>query len=80
MAQALVSGSMETKTCGLPLLFNFEPHPFSRGTHMNQQSEQDTLAAFGNRTGNVYSWDGAGQNHLQSKTFETLTKPSSQVK
>ena len=23
----LVSGNMGTKTCGLPLLFNFEPHP-----------------------------------------------------
>ena len=27
MAQALGSGNMETKTCGLPLLFDFEPHP-----------------------------------------------------
>ena len=27
---ALVSGNMD-QTCGLPLLFNFEPHPDHRG-------------------------------------------------
>ena len=27
---ALVSGNMGTKTCGLPLLANFEPHPYVR--------------------------------------------------
>ena len=27
---ALESGNMETKTCGLSLLFNFEPHPSER--------------------------------------------------
>ena len=30
---ALVSGHMVAKTCGLPLLFNFEPHPFALRVH-----------------------------------------------
>ena len=27
----LASGNMGTKTCGLPQLFNFEPHPYCHG-------------------------------------------------
>ena len=29
---ALVSGNMGTKTCGWPLLFTFEPHPYNTST------------------------------------------------
>ena len=35
---ALVSGNMDFKTCGLPLLFNFEPHPIGMRLKRRKQA------------------------------------------